>query len=276
MIKSNFKREVEKSWSPVSRSSPSHTPVSPTFSVLEESKKEKWYTYLLNDMLYSRRLANKIIFSLALVQATILTIAAYYLVKVHLWNLSRVARDSSFHIFFLNMIPGLIVIPLMTALLVWPSFVIIGSFRAHWTQDLDTLQGHLVLIRKFQAFVYSLYLDSIYREEAVAFRKAVGSRLSNDIITLILEKLKADHDVKKIRLLAPLQWTCKLRYQHEPSFKRALHFWALFTGIHESYGIPSHWPLQVKGTWIGVFSRDGFILVFSCLFRYSLVIWLTR
>jgi hypothetical protein len=236
-----------------------------------------WKERIVKDILYSRRLANKIVFATAIFQSAIFSIAAFVSCRWHLQILAQIAQETnSIFYFFLNMIPGLAIVPCFTALLVWPVFVVIGSFRSHWTQDLDTVKEHIELLREFQARIYTTYLDSIFEKEAQAFGGAIGTGLPNDIKIMIIEKLRIEHEQKKIRFLAPLLWKCNLKYQHEPSFKRALHLWGLFTGIHESYGIPTSWHFSIEGKWILCFSRDGYLLVWSCLFRYCLVIWMTR
>ena len=253
------------------------SPTSSPTILLAGEKSVSWKQRLIKDGLYSRRLANKIVFAAAIFQAALFSFGAWYSSQLHLKRLSQVARESnSIYLFLLNMIPGLMIVPCFTALLVWPMFIVIGSFRAHSHQDLDTVREHTELIRIWQANVYTRYLDSIFKQEAQTFGEVMGDALPNDVKMLIIDKLKVEHEEKKIRFLAPLLWKCKLRYQHEPSFKRALHLWGLFTGIHESYGIPTSWAVSLKGKWILCFSRDGYLLVWSCLFRYSLIVWMTR
>ena len=63
------------------------------------------------------------------------------------------------------MIPTLFLLPILVGLSVWPTFIIIGLFRSHDTQDLDTVDHHLSFLRHWQARIYSNILERIHEQE---------------------------------------------------------------------------------------------------------------
>lgn len=240
---------------------------------LKGGRQKKRWVHVLN----ARRIANKVILCAALLQIIIFGSLAFMVAQ---WHLSvmfvQCTLSSNIFEYGLHLAPGLLAIPSFTSLMVWPVFIVVGSFKSHVSQELDTIGPHLSLVRSFQAALYGRLLDNDFEKECQAFIEATGKTIPNDIKWLIIDKLATIHFHSRVAALAPLLWKSKLRYHNEPVWARVMVFWSLFSGIHESSNIPTHFPIAFNGLWLLVISRDGFLITFGCLIRYALIVWITK
>jgi hypothetical protein len=119
-----------------------------------------------NSFLNSRRIANKIMLSFALLQIYCFGFLSWKVAHWHLLILFQISQSSdSFAAYVVCMIPGLITLPILVGMIVWPTFILFGSFKSHDSQDLDTIEKHLYFLRICQATFYSYILERIHKKE---------------------------------------------------------------------------------------------------------------
>lgn len=238
---------------------------------LNKSKiKSKITTFIL-----SRDLSNKLLLLSALVQLLILGFIALKFAKWHLYFITTKSKETeNFLLFLIYNLPGLTMISITTGFMVWPGYILVNSFRSHRSQDLDTIQPSLELIRRTQARLYSNYVEREFQNEAVAFCESVGDRLPEEIKAMILERVRDSCVRERKRMVAPLLWRSKLRYQNEPSWDQTTELWSSMMGVRTM--TRNYWPVRVRGLWVGVFTRDVAAIIFGVGFRYSILVWITR
>ena len=121
-------------------------------------------------ILYSRKIANKVVLAYAIGQVYFFGVLSWKVAQIHLIEMYEGSRSSnSFAEYFLKMIPGLFVLPILVGMIVWPSFIVFGSFKSHSHQDLDTIEKHLISLRQIQACFYSYLIERMHKKEVRYF-----------------------------------------------------------------------------------------------------------
>jgi hypothetical protein len=139
---------------------------SPVLLVNDGRENDNAVEYFFHSLFYSRKIANKIVLALALGQIFFLGTLSWKVAQIHLIEMYETSRSSnSFAEYLLKMIPGLVVLPILVGMVVWPSFLVFGSFKAHSHQDLDTVERHLIYLRRLQASFYSYLIERIHKKE---------------------------------------------------------------------------------------------------------------
>lgn len=121
----------------------------------------------VHSLLYSRKIANKIMLAYAISQICLFGFLSWSIAQLHLVSMYKLSQTSTSLLdYFLKITPGLVILPITAGMIVWPSFIVFGSFKSHDSQDLDTVENHLHLLRQMQAGIYAYLLDRSHKKEA--------------------------------------------------------------------------------------------------------------
>ena len=181
----------------------------------------------------------------------------------------------NFSTFVISMLPGLITLPTIVSLIMWPTFCIFRLVLLKDEFQVDSVQNQIDIFRTIQSIALGLVLDYSYKKRRKAFDLAIGNQIPFDIKWRILRTLDNDHEFYRQKTLNPLIKQRKRRNAYLGEWNRVMVLWSLFTGIRDEYGIPTHISLKIRGFNVFVFCRDGFLVSVSCLLRFTLIIWIT-
>ena len=225
------------------------------------------------NILASNAIAKWLFLTYNLVQLSVLFQMARF---VYSWHIDFVHSCSKygFAVFSLSMIPGMIVLPLITGFVVWPVFCVFRLVILRDSCQVESVQKHIDILKKVQSKVLSIVLDHVYDARRNAFDKVI--KVPFDIKWLILKTMDRDYAFSKKVVLDQILKRTRKGNPTMSEWTRVLSFWALFTGVRDEYGIPTHIALNLEGFNLLVLCRDGFLVCLSCLLRFTIIVWMTR
>ncbi|KAJ3262347.1 hypothetical protein HK103_002788 [Boothiomyces macroporosus] len=160
--------------------------------------------------------------------------------------------------------------------MIWPTFILFGSYNCNNLQDLDTIKNHILWIRQKQVQIAEFMIDTEFQLQMKELVAQLGNKLPNELKFQIIEQCEFDHEQFKLHAFSPMLWQSKCHYRGESIWARNIELWTLFTGFGDILGTRKYYPIGTSKYWFLVFSRDAAILTASCLLRYTLIIWLTK
>ena len=223
--------------------------------------------------------SNTIAGKLLLIYNTIQLIGLVYIAKVvYNWHINFVHHYSQygFGIFLVSMIPGLIILPMISGLVVWPTFCIFRLLIVRLECQVESVQKHIDIMKNLQSRLVCLVMDYAVGIKIDAFTNTIANKIPVDIQYLILKTLQQDHLYNKRKVVDGILFRRQKIGPTMSEWGRVLNFWALFTGIRDEYGIPTHISVKLYGFNLLVLCRDGFLVCLSCLLRFGIIIWITR
>lgn len=256
--------------------SPKYSPLGNLPSDQHETERSSAIFDLIQMILVSRSTGSKIMLTFATAQLLFLTRLSWIVYQWHLQHIYQNVKRASLPQYLLHTVPGLFILPFIIGFMIWPTFLVIGLASVRKFQDLNTIAPHLALIRQAQLKTFTGITDYFLHRQIDAMDESIGNRLPEDIKWLIKKRLNRDHEIYKQRLTTSLRWQSRIRHQFEPRWTRVMRLWTLYTGINESYGIPTYLPIGFGDVWLCVFSRDGFLVCMGCLLRFHLIVWVLQ
>jgi hypothetical protein len=251
----------------------SNSPTSPYLPNFQDDAKQSGMSVLMEYVLCSRKTANRIMFLFALFQLILFGSSSIYCYAWHLERLKNSPRDT-FGMFLIYVSPSLLALPISISFMIWPFYVALGIRMSRTFHDVHTIAPHLIRIREIQKEIYSSIHKIDFDKEIDQMHKSIGSRLPLEIKLMIEKRLEDAYNERIASKIAALTWKSKIQYRHQPNWTRVTLLWSMYTGINERYQIPSYWTFSMRNYWVLVFSRDAFLVSLSCLFRYSMIIWI--
>jgi hypothetical protein len=249
------------------------SPTSPYLPDFKNELKRSWIAELVDRVLCSRKTTNRIMMAFAAVQLIFfgsLSVHCYY------WHLSRMTEANSdrFAIFIIQVLPSLLALPISVGFMIWPLYIILGLSMTRTFYTLNTIEDHTCGLCELQQSLFTKIHENEFNTRMNAMHCGIGNRLPLEIKLMIEKECRVSLINTITTRTAALRWKSKIQPQFQPNWNRVTMLWSMYTGINERHRIPSFWSISMKRYWIFVFSRDAFLVAFSCLVRFSMITWM--